>query len=117
MASGSSIGDGYGPILASIKPMAPEEIKGKKIAIPGRMTSAYLTLKLFEPDFEEVVVPFDKILDAVAEHLEACFQCQTRVQKLDDTADPIVTLLRQGDVAPTATFRPGDPPLPTRLAC
>ena len=42
MASGSSIGDGYGPILASVKPMAPEEIKGKKIAIPGRMTSAYL---------------------------------------------------------------------------
>jgi 1,4-dihydroxy-6-naphthoate synthase len=68
MASGSSIGDGYGPILASVKPMAPEEIKGKKIAIPGRMTSAYLTLKLFEPDFEEVVIPFDKILDAVAEH-------------------------------------------------
>jgi 1,4-dihydroxy-6-naphthoate synthase len=68
MASGSSIGDGYGPILASLKPMAPEEIKGKKIAIPGKMTSAYLTLKLFQPDFEEVVVPFDKILDAVAEH-------------------------------------------------
>jgi 1,4-dihydroxy-6-naphthoate synthase len=68
MASGSSIGDGYGPILASVKPMAPEEIKGKKIAIPGKMTTAYLTLKLFEPDFEEVVVPFDKILDAVAEH-------------------------------------------------
>ena len=67
MASGSSIGDGYGPILASIKPMAPDEIKGKKIAIPGKMTTAYLTLKLFEPDFEEVVVPFDKILDAVAE--------------------------------------------------
>src|ERR1700727_3864369 len=64
MASGSSIGDGYGPILVSVKPMAPEEVKGKKIAIPGRMTSAYLTLKLFEPDFEAVVIPFDKILDA-----------------------------------------------------
>ena len=35
MASGSSIGDGYGPILVSVKPMAPEEVKGKKIAIPG----------------------------------------------------------------------------------
>ena len=68
MASGSSIGDGYGPILVSVKPMAPEEIKGKKIAIPGRMTSAYLALKLFEPDFEEVPIPFDKILDAVADH-------------------------------------------------
>jgi len=68
MASGSSIGDGYGPILASARPMAPEEIKGKKIGIPGRMTSAYLALKLYEPDFEEVAMPFDKILDAVADH-------------------------------------------------
>jgi 1,4-dihydroxy-6-naphthoate synthase len=68
MASGSSIGDGYGPILVSTRPMAPEEIKGKRIAIPGRMTTAYLALRLFEPDFEEVVMPFDKILDAVAEH-------------------------------------------------
>src|SRR6266853_1367296 len=68
MASGSSIGDGYGPVLVSSRPMAPEEIKGKRIAIPGRMTSAYLALKLFEPDFEEVAMPFDKILEAVAEH-------------------------------------------------
>ena len=68
MASGSSVGDGYGPILVSARPMAPEEIKGKKIAIPGKMTSAYLALKLFEPDFEEVPMPFDKILDAVADH-------------------------------------------------
>src|SRR6202051_3442555 len=52
MDSGSSLGDGYGPILASMKPMAPEKVKGKKNAIPGKMTSAYLTLKLFEPDFE-----------------------------------------------------------------
>jgi len=68
MASGSSVGDGYGPILASAHPIAPEEIKGKKIAIPGKKTTAYLALKLFEPDFEEVAIPFDKILDAVAEH-------------------------------------------------
>jgi 1,4-dihydroxy-6-naphthoate synthase len=68
MASGSSVGDGYGPILVSTRPMAPEEIKGKKIAIPGKMTSAYLALRLFEPDFEAVPIQFDKILDAVAEH-------------------------------------------------
>src|ERR1700738_4055324 len=67
MASGSSVGDGYGPILVSTRPMAPEEIKGKKIAIPGKMTSAYLALRLFEPDFEAVPIHFDKILDAVAE--------------------------------------------------
>jgi 1,4-dihydroxy-6-naphthoate synthase len=67
MASGSSVGDGYGPMIISTKPMSPEELKGKKIAIPGRMTTAYLTLRLLEPDFEEVVVPFDKIPEAVQE--------------------------------------------------
>ncbi|MDX1982496.1 MAG: MqnA/MqnD/SBP family protein [Bryobacteraceae bacterium] len=67
MAAGSSIGDGYGPILVANRTMAPAEIKGKRIAVPGRMTSAYLTLKLIEPDFEEVVIPFDRILDAVKE--------------------------------------------------
>src|SRR5689334_16110734 len=67
MASGSSIGDGYGPMLVSTRPMEPEEIRGKRIAVPGKLTSAYLALKLFQPDFEEVVAPFDKILDAVSE--------------------------------------------------
>jgi 1,4-dihydroxy-6-naphthoate synthase len=65
MASGSSIGDGYGPLVVALHPMEPEEIKGKKIAIPGTMTTAYLALKIFEPDFTPVIVPFDKILDAV----------------------------------------------------
>jgi 1,4-dihydroxy-6-naphthoate synthase len=68
MASGSSVGDGYGPVVVSSKRMAPEELKGKKIAIPGKMTTAYLALKLFQPNFEPVVIPFDKILDAVKTH-------------------------------------------------
>jgi len=67
MASGSSIGDGYGPMLVSTRPVDLEDLKGKKIAIPGTMTSAYLALKLIQPDFIPVVVPFDKILDAVRE--------------------------------------------------
>jgi 1,4-dihydroxy-6-naphthoate synthase len=67
MASGSSVGDGYGPLVVSTRPMAPAELKGKRIAIPGKMTTAYLALKLFEPDFQAVVTPFDKILDAVRE--------------------------------------------------
>lgn len=67
MASGSSIGDGYGPMIISSRPMEPEEIKGKRIAIPGKMTSAYLACKLFQDDFEPVVTPFDKITDAVRE--------------------------------------------------
>ena len=68
MASGSSVGDGYGPMVIATKPLAPEELKGKRIAIPGKMTTAYLTLRLFEPDFDPVVMPFDKITDAVQEH-------------------------------------------------
>jgi 1,4-dihydroxy-6-naphthoate synthase len=69
MASGSSVGDGYGPMVVSAKSaMQPEDLKGKRIAIPGMMTTAYLTLKLFEPDFVPVVVPFDQILQAVKEH-------------------------------------------------
>ena len=65
MASGSSVGDGYGPMVVATHPMEPEEIKGRKIAIPGTMTTAYLSLKIFEPDFEPVIVPFDKILETV----------------------------------------------------
>jgi 1,4-dihydroxy-6-naphthoate synthase len=68
MASGSSVGDGYGPMLVATKPMAPEEIKGKRVAIPGKLTTAYLALQVFEPDFEAVPIPFDKVLDAVREH-------------------------------------------------
>jgi 1,4-dihydroxy-6-naphthoate synthase len=72
MASGSSIGDGYGPMIISTRPMEPEELKGKRIAIPGMMTTAYLAAKLFEPDFEPVVTRFDKITDAVRERSVDC---------------------------------------------
>jgi len=65
MASGSSVGDGYGPIVVAAQPMDPPELKGKRIAIPGQMTTAYLALKLFEPDFEAVLTPFDSIIAAV----------------------------------------------------
>lgn len=65
MASGSSVGDGYGPTVVALHPMEPEEIKGRKIAIPGTLTTAYLALKIFEPDFVPVLVPFDKILETV----------------------------------------------------
>lgn len=67
MASGSSIGDGYGPMIIARHPMQPEDLKGKRIAIPGTMTTAYLAARLYEPDFDPVVTPFDRILDAVEE--------------------------------------------------
>jgi 1,4-dihydroxy-6-naphthoate synthase len=72
MASGSSIGDGYGPMIIANRPMELEELKGKRIAIPGTMTTAYLACKLFQPDFEAVVTPFDKITDAVKERTVDC---------------------------------------------
>src|SRR3982074_1340137 len=42
MASGSSIGDGYGPMVIATRPMEPEELKGKRIAVPGTLTTASL---------------------------------------------------------------------------
>src|SRR5258707_301879 len=68
MAAGSSIGDGYGPMVVASRPLAVEELKGKRIAIPGRLTTAYLTLRLLQPDFEPVDTPFDRILDVVRDN-------------------------------------------------
>ena len=62
---GASIGDKYGPIIVANEPRKPEDIKSMKIAVPGELTSAYLALRLYEPNFEHIVVPFDKIIDAV----------------------------------------------------
>ena len=62
---GASMGDRYGPRLVARMPMSREEIRGKRIAIPGMLTSAYLALRMFEPEFEAVVTPFDQIEDAV----------------------------------------------------
>jgi 1,4-dihydroxy-6-naphthoate synthase len=64
---GASMGDRYGPRLVGREPLARGEIRGKRIAIPGLLTSAYLVLRLFEPDFEPVVTPFDLIEDAVVD--------------------------------------------------
>ena len=62
---GASIGDKYGPIVVSKEQYKPEDISKLKIAIPGELTSAYLALKLYNQDFEHVVVPFDEIIDYV----------------------------------------------------
>jgi len=68
--SGCSMGDKYGPRLVGTTAApadARQAAKGKRIAIPGKLTTAYLALKLYQPDFIEVVVPFDQIEDAVLE--------------------------------------------------
>src|SRR3954465_7564843 len=61
---GASMGDKYGPIVVS-RADGPTKVKGSTIAIPGTLTTAYLTLRIYEPDFEYVVVPFDQIGEAV----------------------------------------------------
>jgi 1,4-dihydroxy-6-naphthoate synthase len=63
LPSGGSVGDGYGPVVVSREPL--EQLKGKRIAVPGELTTAFLTLRLYERDFEPTVVPFDRILDVV----------------------------------------------------
>jgi 1,4-dihydroxy-6-naphthoate synthase len=62
---GASMGDKYGPIVVARQDGGPVNVKGSRIAIPGTLTTAYLTLRLYEPDFEYVVVPFDEIQRAV----------------------------------------------------
>jgi 1,4-dihydroxy-6-naphthoate synthase len=66
MRSGSSMGDNYGPILVVPEKSNITSIKGKKVAVPGKLTTAYLALQLFEKDFQPVFIPFDEIFDAVA---------------------------------------------------
>lgn len=66
---GASFGEGYGPIVVANKPLKPNELAGKRVGVPGLKTSAFLTLKLYESNFEPVVIPFDKIVDAVQNNL------------------------------------------------
>lgn len=65
-AAGSSVGNGYGPIVVAAADMAPAALAGKRVAVPGLLTTAYLALKLYEPGIEPVVREFDQILEAVA---------------------------------------------------
>lgn len=62
---GASIGDNYGPILVAKEPRAVEEIPEMKIAVPGELTSAYLAMRIYNQDFEHIVVPFDEIMETV----------------------------------------------------
>lgn len=66
LPSGSSMGDGYGPMVIAKEKMDPAVISQKTIAIPGLLTTAYLALQLYQPKVKIVVMPFDKILPAVA---------------------------------------------------
>jgi 1,4-dihydroxy-6-naphthoate synthase len=65
MPCGGSIGDGYGPLLVARTGMDPQALAGKTVAVPGTLTTAYLALKLYAPELQTRVVPFDRILDEV----------------------------------------------------
>lgn len=62
---GASIGDGYGPLVVARENFSPGDLKDKRIAVPGTLTSAFLALKLHTDDFDYAVVPFDEIIDEV----------------------------------------------------
>ena len=61
MACGGSVGEGYGPMIVAPRPFSESEVKSKRIAVPGKLTTAYLALHLFAPGVATEVVPFDQI--------------------------------------------------------
>ena len=65
MGCGGSVGEGYGPMIVSNKKLALEDLTKIKIAVPGSMTTAYLALKIFNPEIETVTVPFDQIIPQI----------------------------------------------------
>jgi len=65
LTSGASMGDDYGPLVISREPMSLDELRSATIAVPGMMTTAYLTLRLCLGEVKTVVVPFDQIMDSV----------------------------------------------------
>jgi 1,4-dihydroxy-6-naphthoate synthase len=62
---GASMGDGYGPMIVARRPVRPEEVRGNRVAVPGVLTTAALALRLWDASLEHVVIPFDRIMDAV----------------------------------------------------
>jgi 1,4-dihydroxy-6-naphthoate synthase len=64
---GASMGSGYGPIVVAREPMSREQLGGVRISVPGKMTTAFLVLRMYLGDFEYREAPFDRILDQVRE--------------------------------------------------
>jgi len=66
LPSGASFGDRYGPLVVSRSRLGSTDLKGKRVAVPGKMTTAFLVLQLYEPEVDPVITSFDQILDTVA---------------------------------------------------
>lgn len=67
LPSGGSVGEGYGPMIVAPRAYSESGIKRKRIAVPGKLTTAYLVLNLFAPGIDTEVVPFDEIIPQVLE--------------------------------------------------
>ncbi|HEX8711614.1 MAG TPA: MqnA/MqnD/SBP family protein [Terracidiphilus sp.] len=65
MGCGGSVGEGYGPMIVSSRRLSVEDLKRVRVAVPGKLTTAYLALKIFNPEIETVTVPFDKIIPEI----------------------------------------------------
>jgi 1,4-dihydroxy-6-naphthoate synthase len=65
MGCGGSVGEGYGPMIVAKQKVALEDLNNIKIAVPGTLTTAYLALKVFNPNLHTEVVPFDQIIPAI----------------------------------------------------
>jgi 1,4-dihydroxy-6-naphthoate synthase len=65
MGCGGSVGEGYGPMVVSNKPLTPDDLGKIRIAVPGELTTAFLALKIFNPAVETAVVPFDQIIPEI----------------------------------------------------
>jgi 1,4-dihydroxy-6-naphthoate synthase len=66
LTHGASMGDNYGPMVVTREQVDPEWLRGRRIAIPGTMTSAFLALRLYLGDFDYDIMPFDEIMEAVS---------------------------------------------------
>ena len=89
LASGSSVGDGYGPLVVSSRHLQPDELKGKRIAIPGTMTTAFLTMKLFQPDFEQVGFVGARLRKKAGVEIERCGRRLVRGRDFQAIAAPL----------------------------
>jgi 1,4-dihydroxy-6-naphthoate synthase len=65
MGCGGSVGEGYGPMIVSPRKLKPADLGSIRVAVPGTLTTAYLALKIFNPEIETVVVPFDRIIPEI----------------------------------------------------
>ncbi|HTX77450.1 MAG TPA: MqnA/MqnD/SBP family protein [Terracidiphilus sp.] len=65
MGCGGSVGEGYGPMVVSSKKLKPQDLGSVRVAVPGTLTTAFLSLKVFNPEIQTEVVPFDQIIPAI----------------------------------------------------